>query len=177
MKIKQAFFLTLYYGFARWLPPSFYPGGKLWRGIRVCCCRNIFEHCGLRVNIERGESFGPGTHVRIGNDSGLGINARIKRNTIIGDNVMMGPGFVVQESRHCIDRTDIPMNRQPVLPPQQVVIGNDVWIGSDVMAIGNRQIADGSVIGARTVLVKDFEPFSIVGGNPSRLIRNRKTTK
>ncbi|MDE6397091.1 MAG: acyltransferase [Muribaculaceae bacterium] len=177
MKAKQALFLALYYGVARWLPPSFYPGGKIWRSFRVFCCRNIFEYCGKNINIEHGASFGPGTNVRIGNNSGLGVNARIKRNTVIGDNVMMGPGFVVQESRHCFDRTDIPMNQQPVLPPQQVIIGNDVWIGSDVMAIGNRHIADGSIIGARTVLVKDFESYSIVGGNPSRLIRNRKSAK
>ena len=87
---------------------------------------------------------------------------------------MMGPRFVVQESRHSFDRTDIPMALQNVLPPQQVIIEDDVWIGADVMAVGNRRVSGGSILAARTVLVKDFPPFSIVGGNPSRLIRCRK---
>lgn len=66
------------------------------------------------------------------------------------------------------------MGQQQGLPLQQVIIGNDVWIGADVMIVGNRRVNDGSILAARTVLVKEFPPFSIIGGNPSRLIRSRK---
>ena len=149
-------------------------GGGIAKCMRAFCCRHIFEYCGKNVNIERGVSFGKGDKVRLGNNSGIGINARIKRNTIIGDYVMMGPNFVVQESRHSFDRTDIPMGLQPTLPPQQVVIEDDVWLGADVMVVGNRTISKGSIIAARTVVVKNFPSYSIIGGNPSRLIRNRK---
>ena len=65
------------------------------------------------------------------------------------------------------------MGQQPELPPQQVVIGNDIWIGADVMIIGNRHVADGCILAARTVLTKEFPAYSIIGGNPSRLIRSR----
>lgn len=127
------------------------------------------------MNIERGASFGLGDKVRLGDNSGIGVNARIKRNTIIGNYVMMGPNFVVQESRHSFDRTDIPMGIQPALPHQQVIIEDDVWIGADVMVVGNRTVSTGSILAARTVLVKNFPPYSIIGGNPSRLIRSRKS--
>lgn len=174
MQFSRIFFTLLYYGFARWLPVSYYPGGRIAKSIRSFCCRHIFEYCGNNVNIERGASFGKGDKVRLGNNSGIGINARIKRNTIIGDYVMMGPNFVVQESRHSFDRTDIPMGLQPILPHQQVTIEDDVWIGADVMIIGTRTVSKGSIIAARTVLVRNFPPYSIIGGNPSRLIRSRK---
>ena len=53
-------------------------------------------------------------------------------------------------------------------------IGNDVWIGRDVLMTPGRKILDGSIIGGGCVLTKDFPAYSIIGGNPSRLIRSRK---
>jgi maltose O-acetyltransferase len=56
----------------------------------------------------------------------------------------------------------------------QTVIGDDVWIGRDVLMTPGRKIADGTIIAGGCVLTKDFEPYSIVGGNPGKLIRLRK---
>lgn len=53
-------------------------------------------------------------------------------------------------------------------------IGNDVWIGRDVHITSGRTIADGSIIAMCSVLTKDYPPFSVVGGNPARLIKSRK---
>lgn len=87
----------------------------------------------------------------------------------------MGPNVYMLESAHKFDRTDITMREQGMRDERaQVVIGNDCWIGRDVMIIGSREIKDGSIIGARCVLTKSFPAYSIVGGNPSKLIRNRK---
>lgn len=54
-----------------------------------------------------------------------------------------------------------------------VKIGNDVWIGNGAMILSGVTIGDGAVIAARAVVVKDVEPYSIVGGNPAREIRKR----
>lgn len=54
-----------------------------------------------------------------------------------------------------------------------VEIGNDVWIGNGVTIMEGVKIADGTIIAARANVVKDTEPYSIVGGNPARLIRFR----
>ena len=54
-----------------------------------------------------------------------------------------------------------------------VCIGNDVWIGDGVSIMDGVTIADGTIIGAGAVVTKDTEPYSIVGGNPAKLIRYR----
>jgi len=54
-----------------------------------------------------------------------------------------------------------------------VTIGNDVWIGSDVIITSGVTVGDGAVIGTGSVITADVEPYSIVGGNPARLIRKR----
>lgn len=52
-------------------------------------------------------------------------------------------------------------------------IGNDVWIGTNAIILGNIKIGDGVIIGAGAVVTKDVDPYCIVGGVPARLIRKR----
>lgn len=131
-------------------------------------------YCDYNVNIEKGAWFGKGNNIEVDDNSGIGINSRIHNNTIIGKNVMMGPNCYMLESNHLFDRIDIPMRDQGMkIRRDQVIIGGDVWIGRDVMIIGSREIKTGSIVAARCVLVKSFPEFSIIGGNPSKLIRSR----
>lgn len=175
LTFRQIFFLLLYYGVARHLPVSgSIFGGKISCHFRRFCCKRIFKKCGKNVNIERKASFGSGRNIEIGDNSGIGINADIPGNTIIGDNVMMGPNCYIVYSNHNFDNTDSPMNAQGTASACQTIIGNDVWIGRNVMISPGRHISDGCIIGMGCVLTKDFPAYSIIGGNPSRVIRNRK---
>lgn len=54
-----------------------------------------------------------------------------------------------------------------------IVIGNDVWIGYDAVIMAGVTIGDGAIVGARAVVTRDVEPYSIVGGVPAREIRKR----
>jgi acetyltransferase-like isoleucine patch superfamily enzyme len=56
---------------------------------------------------------------------------------------------------------------------QTVTIGNDVWIGSRAIILDGVCIGDGSIIAANTVVTKNVEPYSIVGGVPAKMIRYR----
>lgn len=54
-----------------------------------------------------------------------------------------------------------------------IVIGNDVWIGKESVIMPGVKIGDGAIIGAYSVVTKDVEPYSVVGGNPAKLIKKR----
>ena len=54
-----------------------------------------------------------------------------------------------------------------------VTIGNDVWIGRDVTILSGITIGDGAVISSNAHIIKDVEAYSIVGGNPAKLIKYR----
>lgn len=53
------------------------------------------------------------------------------------------------------------------------VVGNDVWIGQNVTVLPGVHIGDGAIIGANSVVSKDVQPYTVVGGNPIKLIRRR----
>ena len=54
-----------------------------------------------------------------------------------------------------------------------VIIGNDVWIGSFATIMSGVTIGDGAVIAANSHVIKNVEPYSIVGGNPAKFIKYR----
>lgn len=182
MKIKGVHFsissivaLSLYYGFAQFLPGSqSIIGGGIFKSIRYQLVRRIFLSCGKNVNIERRANFGSGREIVIGDNSGLGTHCQIPSNTIIGCNVMMGPNCHILPYNHRFDSIDIPMCQQGAIEKRQTVIEDDIWIGMNVTMTPGRHISKGSIIGACCVLTKDFPEYSIVGGNPSQLIRSRK---
>jgi virginiamycin A acetyltransferase len=53
------------------------------------------------------------------------------------------------------------------------VVGNDVWLGYDCMVMPGVHIGDGAIIASRAVVARDVEPYSVVGGNPAKVIRKR----
>jgi acetyltransferase-like isoleucine patch superfamily enzyme len=56
-----------------------------------------------------------------------------------------------------------------------VIIGNDVWIGNNATIMSGITVGDGSVIATNSHVVNNVEPYSIVGGNPAKLIKYRFT--
>lgn len=55
----------------------------------------------------------------------------------------------------------------------QTVLGNDVWIGANVIIPGGIHIGTGAIVAAGAVVAKDVPPYAVVGGNPARIIRYR----
>ena len=53
------------------------------------------------------------------------------------------------------------------------IIGNDVWIGHNAVIMPGLKIGDGAIIATNSTVVKDVEPYTVVGGNPAKAIRKR----
>ncbi len=56
-------------------------------------------------------------------------------------------------------------------PARPVRIGNNVWIGFDSVVLPGVTIGDGSIVGCRSVVADDVPPYTLVAGNPARVIR------
>jgi acetyltransferase-like isoleucine patch superfamily enzyme len=89
----------------------------------------------------------------------------------IGSNVLLGPGASIISSNHGVARgqliRDQPGNDAPIS------IGNDVWLGANVVVTAGVSIGDGAVVGAGAVVTTDLPPMSICAGIPARVIGYR----
>ncbi len=173
--IMRKLALILYYLLFIHLPHSSVPFfGQLFERIREKIVKLIFYKCGSNINIGKGARFGNGKYLEIGNNSGIGMYSKVPNNIIIGEDVMMGPNVTIYGSNHEFSRTDIPMRKQGYRKYPPVVIEDDVWIGGNVIIMPGLTVKKGTIIGAGSVLTKNFPEYSIVAGNPAKLIRSRK---
>ena len=104
-------------------------------------------------------------------------------NSVIGRYSSIGSNVVIANENHPLDRLSTsgvfyhPLAgfvSQPMRTPPLLMIGHDVWIGSNACILPRcRRIGHDAVIGAGAVVTHDVEPLAIVGGNPARVIRMR----
>lgn len=168
---KKKILFMLYKMTAKWLPIS--QRSAISKNLRGFWARRIVTSFGNNVNIEKNAMFSP--ELRIGDNSGIGINCEIYGSVTIGNDVMMGPEVIIYTSGHRHDRTDIPMRDQGSSKVEPVTIGNDVWIGRRAMIMPGVTVGDGVIIGAGAVVTKDIPDYCIVGGVPAKVLKMRKS--
>ena len=86
---------------------------------------------------------------------------------------MMGANVSIFSRNHKFSDINVPMNKQGFSEEQPVIIGNDVWIGANVIILPGVKIGTGSVIGAGAVVTKNVEEYTVVGGNPAAVLKRR----
>lgn len=91
----------------------------------------------------------------------------------IGNFVLMGHRTTIMSDDHVWENADKPILVQGRVGAE-TIIEDDVFIGSNVFIGKGIRVGKGSVIGAGSVVTKNVEPYSIVAGNPARLIKYRK---
>lgn len=84
----------------------------------------------------------------------------------IGNNVLIGHNVVIATLNH----NQNPKLRASIIP-KKVVIGNDVWIGSNSTILPGVHIEDGAIVAAGAVVTKNVKKNTIVGGNPAKYIK------
>jgi acetyltransferase-like isoleucine patch superfamily enzyme len=133
-----------------------------------------FKSCGVSPFIERRfRVINPalmtvGGHFYCNSDVYINASGGLQ----IGCNVLIGPGVKIWTVNHRTERIDTPIIEQG-WDYGQVIIEDDVWIGAACIVLPGTLIGRGSVISAGSVLGKSVRPFSIVAGNPGRIIGYR----
>lgn len=132
--------------------------------------------CGDNVLFEKGCSLTNLKNIEIGNNvslnNGVIITAYKGGYIKIGDNVIIGPYSLLISSDHGM-KLGSPMKEQPHIAGN-IIIDDDVWIGSHVVITKDVHVHTGAVIGAGAIVTKDVAAYSIVGGVPAKLIKMRK---
>ena len=171
MTIKQIIGRVVYNMIGKHMPlsDSRYSLGS--KRIRAWCGRRILTECGKNVNIEKGAVFA--YDVKLGDNSGIGVNASISSGVTIGKEVMMGPECIILTTNHGMIDNGIPMWKQESSALRPVTIGNNCWIGSRVIILPGVTLGDGCVVGAGSVVTKSFDDNSIIAGNPAHFIKYR----
>ncbi|MEH1843477.1 MAG: acyltransferase [Nostoc sp.] len=119
------------------------------------------------------------SNIKIGKDFHLGdfsIIQCVDAQVIIGDNCMIGSHAQLISTNHNYLSKNILIKDQGMggVSKKGIKIGNDCWIGSGACILPGVNIGNGVVVGAMSVVTKDISPYSIVVGNPAKVIKVRE---
>jgi maltose O-acetyltransferase len=137
--------------------------------------KNSYENLHIAKNVD----INPLSEVVFGDNVSISKNTSIttsnngKSKIVIGNNVLIAHNVLIIGGNHNISRIDIPINQQGSGKEGNIIINDDVWIGAGSIILTGVTIGTGSVIAAGSVVTKDVKPYSIVGGNPAKLIKKR----
>ena len=127
----------------------------------------------IRPTNQYGGSIGQG--LSIGNNSNIGPYSYVgcSGQISIGENVMISPRVSIYAENHNFLDVEKPMKAQGVTR-ECVIIEDDCWIAANSVILAGVTVGAGSIVAAGSVVTKNVEPYSIVGGNPAKLIKKRR---
>lgn len=99
----------------------------------------------------------------------IGPNTQVYNKSMIkiGNDSVVSQGSFLCTAGHDTTSVVLPMVTKPI------TIGEKVWVAADCYVGMGVTIGEGAVVGARSVVVKDVNPYTIVGGNPAKYIKER----
>lgn len=110
--------------------------------------------------------------ITLGDDCTVNAFSVVRGNVTMGDGVRIGAHTSILGFNHSMDASEL-VFKQP-LTSKGITIGDDVWIGSNVVVLDGVTVGSHAVLAAGAVVTKDVPEWSIVGGNPARRIRDRR---
>lgn len=124
------------------------------------------------TNLYGGE---PGLGLKMGDNSSIGPYSYIGCSGYIeiGNNVMISPRVSIYSENHNFEDIDVPMMDQGVTR-SFVKVEDDCWIAANSIILAGVTIGRGAVVAAGSVVTKDVPPYSVVAGNPAKVIKSRE---
>jgi maltose O-acetyltransferase len=168
--LKKTAFL-IYLIFFKNTPEDYRPYALFFPWIRSKLIKLYLQKCGKKPRVKSGAEISP--NATLGNYSELGTRCMIQANVHIGDDVIMGPDVKIYSRNHKFEKLDVPIKDQGK-EYKQTFVGNDVWLGANVLVMAGCKIGDHAIIAAGAVVTKDVPEYAIVGGVPAKKIGSRK---
>jgi acetyltransferase-like isoleucine patch superfamily enzyme len=114
-----------------------------------------------------------GARVRIGAGTFLNLGVMVAAGELveIGDHCMLANGCFVSDSSHRYDDPRRPITWQGFESKGPTRIGDNCWLGTNVVVTSGVNIGERCVIGANSVVTGDLEPFSVAAGAPAQTLR------
>lgn len=109
-------------------------------------------------------------NVIIGDRTSIGISNVIIGPINIGNDIMFAQNIVCSGLNHVYEDVKIPIADQPV-STNLITIEDEVWIGANAVITAGVTVGKHSVVAGGSVVTKDVPPYSIVGGNPAKLLK------
>jgi acetyltransferase-like isoleucine patch superfamily enzyme len=111
--------------------------------------------------------------ISIGGGSLLNLNVMVAAvdSVSIGEHCMLANGCLVTDGDHRFDDPERPVPWQGFTSKGPVVIGDNVWLGANVVVTSGVTIGRRAVIGANSVVTTDIPEFSVAAGAPARVLR------
>lgn len=111
--------------------------------------------------------------VIIGKNTLIGLRNTVIGPIKIGNDVIIAQNVVMSGLNHSYDDPYTPIVNQKVAT-KEIIIDDDVWIGANSVITAGVHIGNHSVVAGGSVVTKDVPPYSIVAGNPAKVIKNIK---
>ncbi|MCC7317148.1 MAG: acyltransferase [Bacteroidales bacterium] len=109
--------------------------------------------------------------VIIGDRSRIGLGCVVIGPVKIGNDIMFAQNIVVSGLNHGYQDVNTPISLQPV-ETKQIIIEDNVWIGANAVITAGVIIGKQSIVAAGSVVTKSVPPFTIVGGNPAKILKS-----
>lgn len=174
LSFRKKFFYLLYNVFGKSLPRTYMPYSLGSKQIRSFFIKNFIVKCGENIKIENGVLLSPS--IEIGDNTEINEFCRIRANVKIGKNTLIAPNVNLISVNHVFKSIINPIISQGE-DKGYIVIGNDVWIGTNTIVLPNVIIGDHVIVGAGSIVTKNIPDYAIVVGNPAKIIKFRKDMK
>lgn len=168
--MRKKFFYLTYLLFFRNTPEDYRPYALFFPMLRSRLVKAYLKKCGERPRVKSGAEISP--NATLGNHSELGTRCLVQANVNIGDHVIMGPDIKIYSRNHRYERLDVPIQQQGK-HYLQTNIGNDVWLGANVIITAGCNVGNHVIVAAGSVVTKDVPDYAIVGGAPAKIIKYR----
>ena len=108
--------------------------------------------------------------VRIGDRSRIGISNVVIGPVIIGNDVIMAQHVVLSGLNHGYQDVSLPPHEQ-TCTTAPIIIEDEVWIGANAVITSGTKIGKHAVVGAVSIVTRDVPPYSVVVGNPAKIVK------